>query len=189
MPDSQTVHIEGIGAVLLERSARARRILITIRPHQGIRVAVPRRASMKSAIEFVRAKKPWIKKHLVKIKVYEKQKKAFNDIFLSIDRTAARKQIINRLNQLAQQYGFAFNKASLRNQRTRWGSCSAKGNISLNIKLVALPPELRDYVILHELVHTRIHNHSKKFWRELDKYVVNGKAKAKRLIEYGLNLL
>ncbi len=189
MADSRTIHIEGVGAVLFERSRRARRILITIQPGQGIRAAIPGRASLESAVDFVRMKKPWIKKHLVKIKEYEKQKKAFNDIFLSIDKVKAKRQIINRLRQLARQYGFAFNRVSVRNQRTRWGSCSAKGNISLNIKLVALPPELRDYVMLHELVHTRIHNHSRKFWRELDKYVRDGKARARKLIEYGLRLL
>jgi predicted metal-dependent hydrolase len=189
MANSQTVQIEGIGAVLIERSTRARRILITIRPHQGIRVAVPKRASLESALEFVHKKKPWIKKHLARIREYDKQKQAFNDLFLSIDKTKAKRKIIARFNQLAQQYGFIFNKVSLRNQRTRWGSCSAKGNISLNIKLVALPPELFDYVILHELVHTRIHNHSQKFWKELDKYVENARAKAAGLIEYGLQLL
>ncbi len=189
MPNSKTIHIEGVGAVLFERSTRARRILLTIRPHQGIRVAVPRHASLESALTFVRNKKPWISKHLVKIKEYEKQKKAFNDIFLSIDKVKAGKQIIRRLHQLAQRYGFTFGRVSMRNQRTRWGSCSVKGNISLNIKLVALPPELRDYVILHELAHTRIHNHSKRFWKELDKYVRDSKARAARLVEYGLRLL
>jgi predicted metal-dependent hydrolase len=189
MTNSQTIQIEGVGVVLLEHSARARRILITVRPGQGVRVAVPKRGSFASALEFVHKKKPWIKKHLAKIKVYEKQKQSFSDLFLSIDKTKARQQIIGRLNHLAHQYGFTYNRVSIRNQRTRWGSCSAKGNISLNIKLVALPPELSDYVILHELVHTRIHNHSKKFWKELDKYVGDGKAKAARLIEYGLGLL
>lgn len=69
----------------------------------------------------------------------------------------------------------------MREQRTRWGSCSGKNNISLNVKLVLLPEELIDYVILHELVHTRIHNHGKKFWDELDIYTGNAKAVAKRL--------
>ena len=189
MTNSQTFQIDGIGAVLLEHSSRARRIIITVRPGKGVRVAVPRRTSFKSALEFVRVKKPWIKKHLAKIKEYENQKKAFNDIFLSIDKTEARKKIIGRLQQLAEQHGFTYNKVSIRNQRTRWGSCSGKGNISLNMKLVVLPQELFDYVILHELVHTRIHNHSRKFWKELDKYVENAKAKAAGLIEYGLGLL
>ena len=189
MTDSQTIHIGDIGEVFLERSSRSRRIIISVRPQKGVRVAVPRHTSFKAALEFVRAKKPWINKHLAKIKEYEEQKKAFSDIFLSIDKTDARKKIIGRLHQLAEQYGFTYHKVSIRNQRTRWGSCSGKGNISLNMKLVALPPELSDYVLLHELVHTRIHNHSQRFWKELDKYVGNGKAKAKRLIEYGLRLL
>jgi predicted metal-dependent hydrolase len=189
MINSHTIQIDGVGAVLFEHSTRARRIIITVRPGQGVRVVVPRRTSLKSALEFVDVKKPWIKKHLEKIQEYEKQKKTFNDIFLSIDKIEARKKIIGRLQQLAQQHGFTYSKVSIRNQRTRWGSCSKNGNISLNIKLVALPPELFDYVLLHELVHTRIHNHSKRFWKALDKYVGNGKAKAARLIEYGLGLL
>jgi predicted metal-dependent hydrolase len=144
---------------------------------------------MESAVQFVRAKKLWLKKHLARIREYEKQKKAFNDAFLSIDKAKAGRQIIARLHQLARRYGFTFSKASVRNQRTRWGSCSAKGNVSLNIKLVALPPDLSDYVLLHELVHTRIHNHGMRFWKELDKYVGDGKARAKKLVEYGLRLL
>ena len=189
MADSELIHIEGIGVVLFERSAHARRILITIRPGRGIRVAIPKRTPIESAIQFVQTKKLWLKKHLARIKEYETQKKSFGVAFLSIDKVKARRQIIARLNQLAERYGFTFNKASVRNQRTRWGSCSAKGNISLNMKLVALPSDLSDYVLLHELVHTRVHNHGRKFWRELDKYVGDGKARAKKLVEYGLRLL
>jgi hypothetical protein len=189
MPDSQTIHIEGIGAVLFEHSRRARRIVITVRPGRGVRVAVPRYTSIKSALEFVRVKRPWIKKHLIKIREYERHRKAFSDAFQDIDKTEARTRIIGRLNQLARQYGFRYNRVSIRNQRTRWGSCSAKNNISLNIKLVALPQDLFDYVLLHELVHTRVHNHGKRFWKELDKYVGNGKAIARSLVEYGLRLL
>jgi predicted metal-dependent hydrolase len=189
MTDSQTIQIDGVGPVLLEHSRRARRIVISVRPGRGVRVAVPRRTSFESALEFVSAKKLWINKHLATLQEYEKQKKAFDDVFPAIDKTEAKQKIIERLAQLAKQYGFTYNKVSIRNQRTRWGSCSAKGNISLNIKLVALPPELFDYVILHELTHTKVHNHSRKFWQELNKYVTDGKAKAKRLIEYGLGIL
>jgi predicted metal-dependent hydrolase len=189
MKDSQTIQIEGIGAVLLEHSKRARRIVISVRMGKGVRVAVPYRTSFASALEFVRLKKPWIKKHLVKVQEYEKRKRVFKEAFQSVNKTGAKKRILTRLTELARQYGFTYNKVSIRNQRTRWGSCSAKNNISLNIKLVALPSKLFDYVILHELVHTRIHNHSRRFWKELDKYVENGKAKDKQLIEYGLGIL
>jgi len=189
MMKSRITQIDGIGAVLMEQSARARRIVISVRSGKGVRVAVPRRTSYEAALEFVHSKKLWIQKHLERIRKYEQQKQAFSDIFLNIDRTEAKKQIIGRLNKLAKQHGFTCSRVSIRNQRTRWGSCSGKGNISLNMKLVALTPELLDYVILHELVHTRMHNHSQRFWKELDKYVGNGKAKAKKLIEYGLGLL
>ncbi len=189
MTDSQIVQVEGVGEVLLEHSRRARRIVISVRTGKGVRVAVPYRTSFASALDFVRVKKSWIKKHLTKIQAYEKHKHSFGEVFQSINKTEAKKRIIARLEGLARQYGFTYNKVSIRNQRSRWGSCSAKGNINLNIKLVALPSELLDYVILHELVHTKVHNHSGRFWQELDKWVGNGKAKAKALREYGLGIL
>ena len=183
------IHIDGIGRVLFERSVRARRIVINVRPGRGVRVAVPRYTSFKSAFEFVQVKKSWVKKHLAKIKEYNRQKREFGDVLQSIDKAKAARKIVNRLHHLAQHYGFSFNKVTIRNQRSRWGSCSAKGNISLNIKLVVLPQDLSDYVLLHELVHTRVHNHGKRFWKELDKYVGDGKATARKLVEYGLRLL
>jgi predicted metal-dependent hydrolase len=186
---SQKIRIYGVGTVLLERSRRARRIVITVRPGQGVRVAVPRNVTFNSAVAFVRSKQAWLKKHLQKADEYEKQKQYFENFFLTIDQAEAERKIIARLRQLARRHGFIYNKVSIRNQRTRWGSCSPKGNISLNIKLVALPQELFDYVLLHELVHTRIHNHSNKFWQELDKYVGDGRAIAHRMIEYGVRLL
>ncbi|MFC2068096.1 M48 family metallopeptidase [Chloroflexota bacterium] len=111
----------------------------------------------------------------------ENRKKVFIDRFLDIDKADAKKRLTARLYRLAKEYGFTCNNVTIREQRTRWGSCSRKSNISLNVKLVLLPNELIDYVMLHELVHTRIHNHSKKFWAELDRYTGNGKVMAGRL--------
>jgi predicted metal-dependent hydrolase len=189
MKDSKIVKVEDIGLVLLEHSRRARRIVISVRMGKGVRVAVPYHTSFASALEFVQIKKTWIKKHLVKVQAYEKRKQVFKEAFQSINKAEAKKKIIARLIELARQHGFSYCKVTIRNQRTRWGSCSVKNNISLNIKLVALPPELFDYVILHELVHTRVHNHGRRFWQELDKFVEDGKAKDKQLIEYGLGIL
>ena len=87
---------------------------------------------------------------------------------------------------MAKEHGFRYNKATVRNQKTRWGSCSAKNNISLNMQLMNLPKELIDYVILHELVHTKVKNHSKTFWATLDQYNHNAKQKNRALKDYTL---
>jgi len=189
MTNSNVVNIDGIGSVLFEKSKRAKRVIIYVRFVKGVRVAVPARTSFKKALEFVHLKKQWIQKNLKKTKRKENQQKAFLDRSLAIDRADTKKRLTDRLNHLAEQHGFTYNKISIREQKTRWGSCSNNNNISLNYKLILLPKELIDYVILHELVHTRIHNHSKKFWTELDRYTGNSKAMAKKLRMNDLKLI
>jgi predicted metal-dependent hydrolase len=184
MKESRNINVNGIGPILFEHSFRARRIIISIRPQKGVRVAVPGRTSFNLALEFVHKKKQWLQKQLARIAEYENRNKALADSFAAIDRVEAKKKLTTRLKQLAEKHGFTCNRVSLRNQQTRWGSCSRKNNISLNMKLIVLPEELVDYVILHELVHTRIHDHSRRFWSELDKYTGNGKALASKLRNY-----
>ena len=179
--NSCTINIDGIGSVCFARSRRARRVIISVSPAKGVRVSVPWRTSFQKAFEFVEIKKRWIQKHLAIIAQNEKKKQAPGIPLQTINTDNARKRIVERLSYLAGEYGFTCNNITIRQQKTRWGSCSPKNNISLNIKLVLLPDVLLDYVILHELVHTRIHNHSRRFWAELDKYVVNSKIMAKRL--------
>jgi predicted metal-dependent hydrolase len=183
-----TIRVNGIGLVLIEHSRRARRVSISVKAFKGVRVAVPLRVSFNKALEFVHLKKPWIKRHLETIRCHEAESRALADLSTRIDSTKARKQLTSRLNRLANEHGFAFNKVYIRRQRMRWGSCSRNGNISLNIKLTLLPEYLVDYVILHELVHTRIHNHGKGFWEELDRYVEKSKSKASRLRKYDLGM-
>ena len=178
------LEIDGIGPVLFQHSKRARRLIISVKPHRGVRVAIPRGSSKREAQDFVLAKKNWIIRHLANVKVAEAESSALP----TIDRNAARRQLIERLEELSKRHGFSYNKVSIRNQRTRWGSCSPKNNISLNMKLVRLPSELIDYVILHELVHTRIRNHSRAFWAELDRYVGNAKEMSSQLKTYWLGV-
>jgi predicted metal-dependent hydrolase len=179
--DARILNIDEIGSVAFHRSRRARRVIISVSPSKGVRVSVPSRVSFRKALAFVDLKKGWIKKHLSIIEQNEKRRKTSEIHLQPIDRVVANKNITDRICQLASAHGFIFNRVTIRQQKTRWGSCSPKNNISLNIKLALLPETLRDYVILHELVHTRIHNHSKKFWAELDKYVPGSKNVAKNL--------
>ena len=88
-------------------------------------------------------------------------------------RVEAKSFLPGRIAWLASQYGFKHNKVSIKNLKSRWGSCSGVNNINLNLHLMRLPDELIDYVLLHELCHTVEKNHGKAFWRLLDKVTGN----------------
>jgi len=87
----------------------------------------------------------------------------------------AKQFLPDKVKHLAVKFEFNYNKLTLKNIKSRWGSCSKKNNINLSVHLMRLPDHLIDYVILHELVHTVHHNHSKRFWAMLD--TVSGGAK------------
>jgi predicted metal-dependent hydrolase len=80
-------------------------------------------------------------------------------------RCVARQELEPRLRELAAEHDLRPGRVSIRNQRSRWGSCAREGNIALNFRLVQMPPAIRDYVLLHELMHLRQQNHSRRFWR------------------------
>ena len=188
MTDIKSIEINGVGSVTFERSKRVRCIGITVKPFRGVRVAVPHKSSFKKAEEFVCSKRAWINKHLEKIKRYEKKYDENVGKANNIDKEKARTILVKRLNYLTAKYGFSYKRVFIRNQKTRWGSCSSKNNISLNMKLVMLPDELVDYVILHELVHTRKKNHGKAFWVDMNELVENSKQLRSKLRQYGMEL-
>lgn len=180
--EAKTLEIEGV-RVLFQRSRRARRISVSIAPFHDVRVSVPYSSSYSQAEKFILSKMGWIRRHLEKIKRYESLAESVKK-FESIDgvgEAAAGEKIETRLKLLAEKYGFSYNRVTIRRQKTRWGSCSVKNNISLNINLASLPEELMDYVILHELVHTHIKDHSPRFWAEMDKMVGDGRRMRRRL--------
>lgn len=105
----------------------------------------------------------------------------FLEAYLKALKLEAKNYLPERLKFLAQKFNFSFGKISLRNQKTRFGSCSFKNDISLNINLMKYDFDIIDYVLIHELCHTRVKNHSKKFWDEVEKYCPNYKELRHRL--------
>ena len=91
--------------------------------------------------------------------------KAFQDWY----RKQARRIISEHVVLFAAQYGFQYEKIRISSARTRWGSCSPSGSLSFSWRLILTPIEVVDYVIIHELVHTVVHNHSKRFWKKVEK--------------------
>lgn len=185
---AKTIDLKSVGTVSLERSRRARRLSLSVRPFKGARVAVPFGVSFASAEMFARSKTGWIKKHLDKMALMEQEARALSKN-KPINQAAARKHLIDRLNFLSQKHGFNYNRVFIKNQKTRWGSCSGKNNINLNIGLVRLPDELIDYTLLHELVHTRIKNHGRRFWDQMDKLLGDAKKLDSMLRDYRVLLI
>ena len=180
MRGKERVNIDGIGPVLFESSKKARYMNISVKPFRGVRVAVPYGVPFSFAAEFARSKTGWIKKHQLRIKDLEQEWPEP----VELDKKAARKKLTERINAISERYGLPFNRLFIRNQRTRWGSCSSKKNINLNIELVRLPEELMEYVIMHELVHTRVPSHGKAFWTALSAYLPESRLLDARLREH-----
>lgn len=103
-------------------------------------------------------------------------------------RIEAKAILPGRIEALAHQYGFKFHGLSIKNMKSRWGSCTGRNTINLNLHLVRLPLHLCNYVILHELVHTVHKNHGKYFWENLDKLCGDSKALAKELKNFRLEI-
>ena len=92
------------------------------------------------------------------------RRKSLSNIKYLEQKEDARKLVLDRLEYWNKHYNFKYSRVSIRNQRSRWGSCSSKGNLNFNFRIVTLPPHLSDYIIVHELCHLGQMNHSQKFW-------------------------
>ena len=149
---SKIINLSNIGPVLFEQSNRAKHLNISVKPLAIIRVAVPIGISFEMAVIFARRKEGWIKKTLNKVKLRSTITANLN----SDEMAHAKIYILGRLKELAQQHGFTYNKATVRNQKTRWGSCSVKNNISLNMQLMKLPNELIDSAQIDGANHIQI---------------------------------
>ncbi|HSV26982.1 MAG TPA: YgjP-like metallopeptidase domain-containing protein [Sedimentisphaerales bacterium] len=178
--------IPEIGPVSFRRSARAKRIGIRIDISGNISVSVPPGVSFEQARQFMVSRLPWAKRNIAHI--VELRSSIGSESLSAVDRHEAAKTLAARIELLAGQHGFGYGRLSIRNQRTLWGSCSKNNNINLNQNLIRLPQELQDYVILHELVHTRVKNHSAAFWKELCRICPPARTRRRELRRYKLGL-
>ncbi|MFZ7127443.1 MAG: M48 family metallopeptidase [Desulfobacterales bacterium] len=185
---SRTINITGVGDVVLERSRRARHICLTVRPFKGVRVAVPAGVSFEAAEAVARSKTEWLQRHLDRMAAFEKEAEALSRSHPFPIRDAA-SLLAERLRILADLHGFVYDRVYVRRQKTRWGSCSARNHIHLNVNLARLPDRLIDYALLHELVHTRIKNHGPGFWVALDRCLPGARALDRELDRFSGLLL
>lgn len=136
-----------------------------VEPGGEIVVRAPKRTSEAAIVRFVQEQKAWI----------QKQKSQMDTLLpISLEEIQTLKKLAKiylpeRVKKLAEHHNFYYTSVTCRHQQTRWGSCSFKNSINLNIELMRLPERLRDYIILHELTHTLHKHHQNAFWNHLEK--------------------
>lgn len=152
-----------IGVVMLCKSRRASRISIRVSADGGVKVTVPFLVPYKAAEAFFRLKREWVINALGRQKMRVADKPSVTPSDIEMMRAEARETLPVRLSELAQKYGFTYNRVAIKHNKTNWGSCSVRSNINLNLNIVRLPYVLRDYILLHELCHLRHQDHGHAF--------------------------
>ena len=165
-------------------------VAIQVNPDLSITVRAPRYASKKEIDRIVEKNEAWIIKHIEKIKMKKAEYDALNIKKLTPEEIKtladqALKIIPQRVKFFAGQVGVDYGRITIRNQKTRWGSCSNKGNLNFNCLLMLAPDEILDYVVVHELCHRKEMNHSKAFWAEVEKVLPDYRESVKWLKEKG----
>jgi len=161
---------------------------IVVKPSGEVEVRCPNRCSKREVDAFVASKENWIRKHLETIAARPKQSVLTAEELRSLADKAA-KELPERVRFFAEEMGIAYGRITIRSQRPRWGSCSPKGNLNFNCLLMLAPPEVQDYVVIHELCHRKEMNHSAAFWAEVERFCPDYRARRKWLKDNGASLI
>lgn len=174
--------------------SKRKTLAIEIKNDLRVIVRAPLFVSNGEIQRFIAEKSEWIEKTIEKVKVRNEQemqtsvpkltKEELRDL---VDK--ASDVIPKRAEHYAQMIGVTYGKITIRNQVSRWGSCSAKGNLNFNCLLLLCPKEVLDYVVIHELCHLKEMNHSKKFWEYVEHFCPEYEQHKKWLKEHGNELI
>ena len=167
------------------RSSR-KTIAIQVMPDGTVIVRAPKRMSQKMIVRFVSGKQSWIEKHLAK---QPETLPKFTDAELREMARHAKEVIPEIAAHFAPLVGVTYGNITIRSQRTRWGSCSSKGNLNFNCLLMLAPDDVIDYVVVHELCHRKEMNHSARFWAEVERILPDYRESKRWLKENGRSLI
>ena len=168
--------------------SRRKTISIIVKPSGEVEVRCPNRCSRREVDAFVLSKEDWIRRHLETIAARPRQPVLTEEELRALADAAAA-ALPERVAYFARQMGVSYGRITIRSQKTRWGSCSPKGNLNFNCLLMLAPPEVRDYVVIHELCHRKEMNHSAVFWTEVEKICPDYRVYRKWLKDNGASLI
>lgn len=183
-------HSESSFRVFIKRSAR-KSLSLEILPDGNLLARAPQRMPEREIRAFIREKEEWIRIH--RRQRMESGERAAaaplsgDQIRELADR--ALKILPERCRYYARIMGVSYGGITIRNQKTRWGSCSSKGNLNFNCLLMLAPPEIQDYVVVHELAHRKEMNHSPRFWKEVEKVLPDYRQRVSWLKKNGPGLI
>ncbi len=150
----------------LRVSPRAKRLRLAIYCNGELVVTQPLRLRSEIVTKFISDKADWILKKINYLKTAQASPLSrFTRRDYLLNREKARQLIIGRLEYFNDFYQFKYKQVAIRDQKTRWGSCSRQGSLNFNWRLLYLSPLVRDYIIVHELCHLKEFNHSVRFWK------------------------
>ena len=153
----------------VKKSRRAKRMRVAVYCDGSVVVTTPFGVGESIAGKFIEEKKLWI---LKKLDYFKQNDSTFMRKYSKVDyqkhKDEAMDLVVARVEYFNKEGGFVYNKIFVKNQKTRWGSCSRKGNLNFNYKIVFLPKQLSDYIIVHEMCHLKEFSHSKKFWNLIE---------------------
>jgi hypothetical protein len=150
----------------VKKHRQAKRLKLAISCDGNCVVTLPWYMSVASAEEFVAQNAQWMLDKLKAMKKIGRQSifSRHNQVEYLKLKEYAREIVTKKLEKYAAIYGFEYKQVAIRNQKTRWGSCSSKGNLNFNYKIIFLPNKHADYIIVHELCHLKEFNHGRRFW-------------------------
>lgn len=165
---------------------RSRRKTISLQVTRDGRVVVrcPMRMPVRQIREFVESHADWVQENVEKVREQQENRPIFTEKEIRQYRELARRVLTAKTELWAARMGVTYGRIAIRQQATRWGSCSTKGNLNYNWVLVLVPEELQDYVVVHELAHRREMNHSPRFWKIVAEQIPDYAVRRKRLKEY-----
>lgn len=175
----------------IKRSSR-KTLAIEVSREGEVMVRAPYQLPLSEIEKLVEKKSDWIRKQIEKMQERKSRESAVEKLTPEQVRELAdrAKEVIpERAAYFAEKIGVAYGRITIRNQKTRWGSCSSKGNLNFNCLLMLAPPEVLDYVVVHELCHRKEMNHSDRFWHEVERVLPDYRRWQKWLKDNGGRLL
>lgn len=182
---------DGLGEIRISVIRSARKSLgLEVRDANTVLARIPTRVSDRELKVFVENHRSWILEKTAVMAEREENRKStpapLPELLSKTDWMKIQLKIGKRVRHYCEAMGVTVGYVTVKNQKTRWGSCSAKGNVNFNYQLAFLPDELLDYVVIHELAHRRHMNHSRAFWAEVEKYCPDYLERREQLKEYSL---